>query len=81
MHYTNYLYVVYTKKTDDTPDKDFYRDLNQSNYAVSIITMTAPYVEFDMNGIVVDNAPIYEGAWSRNRLSDMLPVDYVPDQK
>jgi hypothetical protein len=81
LHLPSYLYIAYTKKADDTPDKDLYRPLNQPNYAVSIITLTAPFIEFDMNGIVVANAPIYEGAWSRNRLSDMLPVDYVPDQK
>jgi hypothetical protein len=34
-----------------------------------------------MNGIVVGNAPLYEGSWANNRLSDMLPVDYVPDNK
>jgi hypothetical protein len=32
-----------------------------------------------MNGIVVANGPLYEGTWSKSRLSDLLPVDYVPD--
>jgi hypothetical protein len=83
IHFRNYLYVVYTRKTDDTEDRDLYRPMDQANYAVSIVTIadrTAYYV-FDMNGIIVYNAPLYEGAWARNRLSDMLPVDYVPDQQ
>jgi hypothetical protein len=82
IHFQNCLYVVYTKRTDDTQEKDVYRELTMSNYAVSIVTlMQGTYAIFDMNGIIVQNSPLYESAWSRNRLSDMLPVDYVPDQK
>ncbi len=81
IHFSNYLYVVYTKKTDDVFNRDLYRPLDQPNYAVSVVTLNAPYALFDSNGIVVENAPLYEGAWARNRLSDMLPVDYVPDNK
>jgi hypothetical protein len=81
IHFLNYLYIVYTKKTDDVYNKDLYRPITMPNYAVSVVTLMAPYAVFDMNGIIVANAPLYEGAWARNRLSDMLPVDYVPDQK
>lgn len=81
LHFSNYLYVVYTKATDDVYNKDIYRPLDMPNYAVSVITLMAPYALFDMNGIIIQNAPLYEGTWARNRLSDMLPVDYVPDQK
>jgi CarboxypepD_reg-like domain len=81
IHFTSYLYVAYTKKTDDVFNKDLYRPLDQPNYSVSVITLGAPFAVFDMNGIIVENAPLYEGAWARDRLSDMLPVDYVPDQK
>jgi len=81
IHFINYLYIVYTKKTDDIYNKDLYRPLDMPNYAVSVVTLTAPYAVFDMNGIIIANPPIYEGAWARDRLSDMLPVDYVPDQK
>ncbi len=81
MHFIrNYLYVVYTKKTDDTYDRDLYRPLDFPNYAVSVLTLlNGPYVLFDKNGIEIENAPLHEGAWARNRLSDMLPVNYVPD--
>jgi hypothetical protein len=81
IHFLNYLYIVYTKKTDDVYNRDLYRPLDMPNYAVSVVTLYAPYAIFDMNGIVVGNPPLYEGAWARNRLSDMLPVDYVPDEK
>ena len=79
IHFPHFLYVVYTKKTDDTENRDLYRPLDQSNYAVSIITLQGPYAQFDKNGIVVQGGPIFEGAWASQRLSDMLPVDYVPD--
>jgi hypothetical protein len=81
IHFPTYLYVVYTKKTDDTYDKDLYRPLDMSNFSTSIITLYQPYAVFDTNGIIVEGAPLYEGAWSRARISDLLPVDYVPDQK
>jgi len=79
LHFTNFLYIVYTKKIDDTPDRDLYRPITQANYAVSVLTATAPFALFDMNGIMLQDPPLTEGAWARNRLSDELPVDYVPD--
>ncbi|MDB5017083.1 MAG: hypothetical protein JWQ84_1915 [Mucilaginibacter sp.] len=81
IHFSNYLYVVYTKKRDETFDKDIYRPLEMPNFETTVITLYQPYAVFDMNGIVVQDAPLYEGTWARHRLSDMLPVDYVPDQK
>ena len=80
LHFLDYLYVVYKNKTDDVYNKDLYRPMDMPNYAVSVMTPNGPYIVFDMNGIVVANAPLYEGTWARDGLSDMLPVDYVPDQ-
>lgn len=79
IHFRNYLYVVYTKKRDEVYNKDLYRPLDMPNYEASVVTLFTPYAVFDMNGIVVGNAPLYEGAWARAKLSDLLPVDYVPD--
>jgi hypothetical protein len=81
IHFANYLYVVYTKKSDDVFNKDLYRPIDFPNYEVSVITLYNPYAIFDMNGIVIGSAPLYEGAWARAKLSDLLPVDYVPDSK
>jgi hypothetical protein len=81
LHFINYLYVVYTKKTDDVYNKDIYRPMDMPNYAVSVVTLSEPYVVFDLNGIVVNGSPLYEGVWATQRLSDLLPVDYVPDNK
>jgi len=79
IHFANYLYIVYTKKTDDVFNKDLYRPIDMPNYAVSVLTLFAPYAIFDMNGTVIGDAPLYEGAWARDKISELLPVDYVPD--
>lgn len=73
------LYVVYTKKREQTDFKELYRPLDMPNYQTSVISDTEPYF-FDSNGVVFgDSAPLYEGTWSKSKLSDLLPVDYVPD--
>ncbi|MDB5088037.1 MAG: hypothetical protein JWR09_2031, partial [Mucilaginibacter sp.] len=55
--------------------------LEMTNYETSIITLFSTYALFDMNGIIISQAPLLEGAWAKSRLSDLLPVDYVPDVK
>jgi hypothetical protein len=81
LHFDDFLYVVYTKKRDETDYKDIYRPLDMPNYEISVITPIGGFPIFDMNGIVVGNGGLTEGTWAKSRLSDLLPVDYVPDQK
>jgi hypothetical protein len=81
LHFDDYLYVVYTKKRDETDYKDIYRPLDMPNYEISVITPIGGFPIFDMNGIVVGNGGLTEGTWAKSRLSDLLPVDYVPDLK
>jgi len=80
VNFTGYLlYVVYTPKREQTDFKDLYRPLDMPNYQTSVITLFQPYY-FDPNGVVFgDEAPLYEGTWSKSKLSDLLPVDYEPD--
>lgn len=79
----NYLYVMYTKKRDENNYKDIFRPLDMPNYEISVVTFTnnPPVAFFDKNGVVVDGGPLYEGTWSKSRLSQLLPVDYVPSEK
>ncbi len=81
LQFKNFLYVVYTKKTDDTYNKEIYRPLDMPNYAISVVTLFKKSVTFDMNGILLEGNTLFEGTWASNRLSDMLPYDYVPDKK
>jgi hypothetical protein len=81
--FPNYLYVMYTKKRDEQNYRDIYRPLDMPNYETSVVTLfnNPPFALFDKNGIVVNGEPLYEGTWSRSRLSELLPVDYVPADK
>lgn len=46
------------------------------------IILTQPYALFDNNGIFTDpSAELFEGAWGKSRIAEMLPVDYEPPQK
>ncbi|TWI96731.1 carboxypeptidase-like protein [Mucilaginibacter frigoritolerans] len=80
LHFPHFLYVIYKNKLEEVDFKDIYRDLNMTNYQISVITLTNGPAVFDNNGIVVEGGPLYEGSWSKNRLSDELPVDYIPDK-
>lgn len=80
--FPNCLYVIYTKKHDDMTEDRIYRPLDMENYMVSIITLYSKYAFFDLNGIIIsDKSTLYEGAWARNKIPEMLPVDYAPDDK
>jgi hypothetical protein len=75
----HYLYVIYTKKHEETDFKDIYRPLDMENFETSVVTLYKGYFLFDMNGIVISNpSPLYEGTWSKAKLADLLPVDYEP---
>lgn len=81
--FPNYLYVMYTRKRDEANYKDIFRPLDMPNYEISVVTLPDnknPYALFDKNGIVINGEPLYEGTWSQSRLSELLPVDYVPTQ-
>lgn len=75
------LYVIYTKKREEMEFKDIYRPLDMPNYETSVITLYKPYALFDMNGSVVSSqSTLFEGTWSKNKVAELLPVDYVPGE-
>jgi hypothetical protein len=77
--FPEYLYVTYTKKREMQDFKDLYRPLDMPNYETSIITLYKPYALFDSNGAVVSSqSTLYEGTWSKNKIAELLPVDYIP---
>jgi hypothetical protein len=79
--FTDCLYIIYTKKMEQIDFKNLYRPLDMPNYETTVATITKPYF-FDTNGVVFgDSAPLYEGTWSKSKLSDLLPVDYAPADK
>ncbi|TSD67115.1 carboxypeptidase-like regulatory domain-containing protein [Inquilinus sp. KBS0705] len=77
--FPHYLYVVYTKKHEETDFRDVYHPLDMENFETSVITLYKPfYAIFDKNGTVVAQSPLYEGTWSKSKLANLLPVDYEP---
>jgi hypothetical protein len=79
--FTDCLYVVYTKRREETDFKDVYRPLDMENFETSVLTLSKPYAVFDMNGVVFDGAPLNEGTWSKAKLAELLPYDYSPGEE
>jgi hypothetical protein len=78
VNFKDYLYIIYTKKHETSDFKDIYRPLDMETYETSVLSIAKPYL-FDTNGVVFGgSAPLYEGTWSKSKLSDLLPVDYTP---
>jgi hypothetical protein len=83
LSFPDHLYVVYTKKWETAYFKDVYRIPNDLNYTTTIVSYTGDnhLVLFDTNGTIIGDSPLYEGTWSKSRLSTLLPVDYTPHEK
>ncbi len=78
LSFTDCLYVIYTKRHEETDFKDLYRPLDMENFEISVLTLQTPYAVFDMNGVVVIGSPLNEGTWSKARIAELLPYDYAP---
>ncbi len=78
LRFPNYLYVIYTKRHEETDFKDVYHPLDMENFETSVLTLNAPFAIFDMNGVMFQGAPVSEGTWSKARLSELLPYNYAP---
>jgi hypothetical protein len=79
LKYSDCLYLMYTKRRDNSPDGKVVQSLTMPNYLTTILTITRPYILFDSNGIILNPADIItEGSWGKSRIADMLPVDYLP---
>jgi hypothetical protein len=80
--FENNLYVVYKRKHDTVIDNQLYRPLDMDDSMVSIVTLYKGYAFFDHNGVVMsgDNV-LNEGAWARDKMPELLPVNYEPAPK
>ncbi|HVV54854.1 MAG TPA: carboxypeptidase-like regulatory domain-containing protein [Mucilaginibacter sp.] len=79
LSFSDCLYVVYTRRHEETDFKDVYRPLDMENFETSILTLPGPYAVFDMNGVIVGGTPLIQGTWSKSRIAELLPFDYSPD--
>lgn len=78
LSFTDCLYVIYTKRREETDFKDLYRPLDMENFETSVLTLREPYAVFDMNGVVFQGTPLNEGTWSKAKLAELLPLNYAP---
>jgi hypothetical protein len=78
LRFTDCLYVIYTKRREETDFKDIYRTLDMENYETSVVTLMDPYAIFDMNGVIFQGVPMMEGSWSKAKLAELLPFNYYP---
>ena len=81
--FPKYMYVAYKKKGKHIPETGMYNDIfdhgNVDHYKISTITKLTPYIFFDTNGTILNPLDVYvEGVWARDRIPELLPVDYVP---
>lgn len=79
LSFTDCLYIMYTKRREETDFKDLYRPLDMPNYETSVLTLYKPYAVFDMNGVIIDGSPLNEGTWSKAKLPELLPFNYSPE--
>jgi hypothetical protein len=76
------LYVIYTKRKETEDFRDVYRPLDMENYETSVVTLYKHYTMFDPNGVVVlPQTTLFEGAWSKAKIAELLPLDYSPDER
>jgi len=79
LYYTDYLYVMYTKKRDLAGNSKVYHPLDIPNYPTTVVALNSKYAVFDKNGIFADPASTtYDGAWGEYKVAEMLPEDYTP---
>jgi hypothetical protein len=82
LKFTDCLYLMYTKKRDNSPESKVIQSLAMPNYLTTILSFEETYTLFDSNGVILNPASInFEGNWGKSRLAEMLPVDYSPEEK
>jgi hypothetical protein len=78
------LYVMYAKKFAEEAAKGKTSTTDGSpgfldDPVVTTVIFDAPYAFFDYNGIIINPQSIlFNGAWGKSRIAELLPVDYVP---
>ena len=92
VNFKNSLYITYVKnipKTLGQDDKKFRSPRQESfspspemNKMASLISTLDDRVFFDWNGVVINPMSLkLERYWAKMRLGDLLPINYLPDNK
>jgi len=79
--FNEHLYVMYTKKHYDSGIAPSYHPPDAPDYLTTVINLKKTYILFDRNGVVMNPYDMYyDGFWGKNRIAELLPVDYEPEQ-
>lgn len=86
INYKDELYVMYTKEqeTNAYSNSGHYvmRPLTVPNYEISVVHMLEGPCSFYANGGMHDaKSLLFEGFWAYEKIGDMVPMDYLPQNK
>ncbi len=76
------LYVAYNKSHHFHINDQFKYLYNASNNENTLISFNSPVAFFNSNGVITSPySTMYYGVWGRNRVAELLPIDYEPSGK
>ena len=78
--YEKDLHYIDIKKLQDLVNLNYVVS-KPGNKNLSIVELNEPFFFFDANGIITDpNSIKLSGVWAKNRVADLLPVNYQPSK-
>lgn len=73
---TAHLYIVYTGQ-HVVSDKRIANNFDMTRFPHTVVDFGENYGLFDLNGVILNPVDVtFEGEWTKNRMADLLPVDY-----
>jgi hypothetical protein len=76
---TDELFITYNKNQFFNLKTNELQLTNDGNKENTLVSFAAPYAFFDNNGnIIVPGSLVFTGVWARERMAELLPVDYEP---
>lgn len=81
LRFSDLLYVTYpAKKRLSNYSVNITEQPLNGDTGASIIKLNLPYALFDPNGVILNpRAVVYEGLWSEEKISHLLPNNYEPE--
>ncbi|WP_443938262.1 carboxypeptidase-like regulatory domain-containing protein [Pedobacter sp. MW01-1-1] len=86
MNYTDALCVQYTKEKESLAYSKtgfwIFRPLTVPENEISVVNLMEGPVRFYQNGGIYDSKSfLFEGYWAYEKIADMVPMDYIPQNK
>ncbi|MBE9584661.1 carboxypeptidase-like regulatory domain-containing protein [Mucilaginibacter sp. JRF] len=79
MQFKDCLYVMYKRRRNSESDRLSMNLKDAPRHEASVINIIGDFAAFDLNGVITDpHSVINEGAWAKQRIAELLPVNYQP---